>query len=161
MSRPTVLMDCNVLLDFFLLRPGRPDAEAMWDGHVDHKIDIHLTATTLVTLEYVINKTRRADGDSEEEARDQALYAVKSCLQAFKVLPVGWYELDRAKNKTGNDFEDNVQIACAERAGMDWIVTNDSKGFTYSTIPAIPTATFVSRELPRLQGQRNPRLLWR
>jgi len=151
MSAPMVLLDCNVLLDFFLQRPGRAaDAEAIWDGNVNRKIDGYLTATSVVVLEYVIHKARRADGDSEEEARDQALEAVRACLRAFKVLPVGWYELDRARNKTGDDFEDNVQIACAERASMAWIVTNDHQGFQYSAIPAIPAATFVSQELPRL-----------
>jgi hypothetical protein len=41
----------------------------------------------------------------------------------------------------GPDVEDNVQIACAQLAGLDLIVTRDTAGFRHAPVPAIePTA---------------------
>ena len=42
-------------------------------------------------------------------------------------------------SKPGNDFEDNVQIACAILSNLDGIVTRDIKGFKNSLVPVLDT----------------------
>jgi hypothetical protein len=42
-----------------------------------------------------------------------------------------------ARTLSGNDFEDNLQIACAILAGLDVIVTRDTKGFGEAPIPVL------------------------
>jgi hypothetical protein len=37
----------------------------------------------------------------------------------------------------GNDFEDNLQIACATLASLDLILTRDKNGFKDATIPVL------------------------
>jgi hypothetical protein len=37
----------------------------------------------------------------------------------------------------GNDFEDNLQIACASLANLDLILTRDKNGFKDATIPVL------------------------
>jgi hypothetical protein len=45
----------------------------------------------------------------------------------------------------GNDFEDNVQIACAVIAGLDAIVTRDPKGFAGSPVLVLTPAELLAR----------------
>jgi hypothetical protein len=37
----------------------------------------------------------------------------------------------------GDDFEDNLQIACSLINGFDFIVTRNDEDFKYSTVPAV------------------------
>lgn len=68
---------------------------------------------------------------------DAAFTAVRDTMTAFETLPVGQETLARALALPGNDFEDNVQIACAVLAKLDAIVTRDQVGFRASPIPVL------------------------
>ncbi len=48
----------------------------------------------------------------------------------------------------GSDFEDNLQIACAQAAGLDLIVTRDAAGFTHATLPVVAPPD-IAQYLPR------------
>jgi len=48
----------------------------------------------------------------------------------------------------GHDFEDNIQIACAQAAGLDLIVTRDVAGFRHSPIPSIEPPAIVGYLMP-------------
>jgi hypothetical protein len=69
-----------------------------------------------------------------------AFTAVDRLLAAFGLLPIDMALLQRARALPGNDFEDNVQIACAISAQRDLIVTNIPSGFQASPIPAIESS---------------------
>ncbi len=45
----------------------------------------------------------------------------------------------------GPVFEDNVQIACAQTAGVDFIVTRDPSGFAHSPLPVLAPTDVPSR----------------
>jgi hypothetical protein len=78
-----------------------------------------------------IDSARRAVG------LDRAQEAVRTCLEAFLICTVDRQVLEQARQLAGNDFEDNVQIACATINGLDSIVTRDRAGFMASTIPVL------------------------
>lgn len=88
--------------------------------------DIFYIARRLVTLE-----TARA--------------AVRICLDAFEICPVGQQALEQAETLSGSDFEDNVQIACADIVGLDAIVTRDKRGFQSATIPVLTPAELLAQ----------------
>jgi hypothetical protein len=53
-----------------------------------------------------------------------------------------------ARTYPGQDFEDNLQIACAVLYNLDGIVTRDQTGFTASPIPVFtPTAVLQTLNL--------------
>ena len=65
-----------------------------------------------------------------------ALAAVRSIAGSLILVSVDYRAVRRALALPGNDFEDNLQIACAEIASLDLIVTRDPDGFRDSPVPA-------------------------
>jgi predicted nucleic acid-binding protein len=132
-----VMIDINVPLDVLLARePWLSDSQAVWDAHYRGSIVGHIAAHGFSNLFYI---ARRIVG--HEKARE----AVTLCLQTFEVAPIGSAELKLAGSLAGNDFEDNLVLACAMAAGLDAIVTRDPKGFVDSTIPVLSPAELIAR----------------
>src|SRR4029079_5351227 len=124
-----VLLDTNVVLDVLLSRaPWLDDAQALWLAADNGQLSAYFSAASLTDIYYVAR--RLADVS-------RARHAIKLCLDAFEVLPVDRAALERAQQLAGPDFEDNLQIACAEAAGLDAIVTRDMAGFADSTVAVL------------------------
>jgi predicted nucleic acid-binding protein len=122
-----VLLDTNVVLDVLLSRNRwLDDAKAIWQAADEGRITGYLTATTMTDIFYVARRL----GDIL-----QAKQSVQVCLDAFEIVTVDRSVLERAQQLSGSDFEDNVQIACAESIGLEAIVTRDTDGFAGSTVP--------------------------
>lgn len=68
---------------------------------------------------------------------------VQKCLSQFTILLVDRVLMSAALALTGPDFEDNVQIACAQAASLDLIVTRDTTGFAQSSVPVISPPDMV------------------
>ena len=68
-------------------------------------------------------------------------------LKAFTVIePVDLtgISLERAARLDWDDFEDCLIALAAERAGADYLVTRDAKGFARSAVPAISPEGWLS-----------------
>jgi predicted nucleic acid-binding protein len=132
-----VLVDTNVVLDLLLARqPWLAEAQAIWEARDDGRLRSYLSAAALTDIFYVCRKWAGID---------PARKAVDVCLQGFSIIAVDRSVLIAAHALQGNDFEDNVQIACAESAGLDLIVTRNSAHFAQSPIPAIEPAAVAHR----------------
>jgi hypothetical protein len=64
----------------------------------------------------------------------RARQAVQVCLDAFNIGTVDRAVLERAQALSGSDYEDNVQIACAEFNELDAIVTRNPGDYEGSPI---------------------------
>ena len=123
------LLDTNVILDVLLDRtPWSTDAAALWQAKLDRRFVACVTATSLTDIFYI---TRRYAG------REKAWQAVHSSLDQLSVIPVGIDELRLATTLDGNDFEDNLQMACAISRQLDVIVTRNLTGFSGNNIPIL------------------------
>ncbi|MGH2409672.1 MAG: PIN domain-containing protein [Chloroflexota bacterium] len=132
-----VLVDTNVVLDLLLARyPWLTDAQPMWDAHDAGHLVVYLPASALTDVYYVCRKLVGAD---------RARQAVEACLQAFSILAVNRVILSAALSLPGRDFEDNVQIACAQGASLSLIVTRDIDGFAHSPILAVAPSDVLGR----------------
>lgn len=132
-----VLLDTNIVLDVLLDRaPFVNDSSAIWDACDSDILVGFLPASTLTDIFYI---ARRAT----DLAR--ARVAVGLCLAAFEIAPVDRQTLEEATSLPGNDFEDNVQIACAIRAGADAIVTRNHDDFAHAPILVLTPAELLSR----------------
>jgi predicted nucleic acid-binding protein len=132
-----VLFDTNVVLDALLNRsPWAADAAACWQASDDGKIMGCLTASTLTDIFYIARKQKGLNA-----ARD----AVRVCLDAFAICVVDRLSLEQAIDLPGDDFEDNLQIACATLAGLDIILTRDKSGFATTAIQIVSPAEMVSQ----------------
>ena len=131
------LLDTNVILDALLERaPWETDAGAIMQADLDGRFVAYVTATSLTDVFYV---TRRQAG------RERAWELVQATLNQLSIITVGADELEAAIMLEGNDFEDNLQIACAMSLQLDFIVTRDSSGFTGSPMPVLTPHQLLSR----------------
>ena len=131
------LLDTNVIIDALLERdPWETDAGAIMQADLDGQFVAYVTATSLTDIFYV---TRRQAG------RERAWELVQATLNQLSIISVGGDELEAAVMLEGNDFEDNLQIACAMSLQLDFIVTRDSSGFTGSPMPVLTPQQLLSR----------------
>jgi predicted nucleic acid-binding protein len=135
-----VQLDTNIILDALLARPlWAADAQAILRAHQDGRVACALTTHAVATMYYV---GRKAVGSV------QALADARFCLTTFDIHDVTRQTLEDAAGLPGGDFEDNVQIAAAARAGVDAIVTRDPAGFAASPVPVLSPADLVARLPP-------------
>jgi predicted nucleic acid-binding protein len=120
------LLDTNVILDALLDRlPWSTDAATLWQAKLDRQFVAYVTATSITDIFYII---RRYAG------HEKAWQSVYSSLDQLSVVPVGVDELRLATTLEGDDFEDNLQIACAISAQLDLVVTRNLAGFSGNNI---------------------------
>lgn len=128
-----LLLDTHIALDVLLKRmPWLPEAEALWEANDLGRFTACLTATTITDIFYIAEK---------RQGLVKANLSVDICLEAFEICDVTVSALRLARTYPGQDFEDNLQIACAVLYNLDGIVTRDQTGFNASPIPVFtPTA---------------------
>lgn len=132
-----VLVDTNVILDVLLNRePWVNQAYAVWKAQDQGHLVGYISATTMTDIFYV---ARRMSGI------DTARKAVRLCLETFEICTVDRKTLEYAEKIHGNDFEDNIQIACAYITELNAIVTRDVKGFRNSSVPALTPAEVLEQ----------------
>jgi predicted nucleic acid-binding protein len=135
-----VLLDTNIILDWLLDRaPWAVAAQPLWDARESGLLIAYLPASTLTDIFYI---ARRATDIPT------AFTAVDRLLTGFGLLPVDAALLQQARALPGNDFEDNIQIACATNAQLDLIVTRDPSGFQAAPVPVIDPSQ-IGAHLPQ------------
>lgn len=135
-----VLLDTSVVLDLMLRRePWLTAAQPLLDAQAGGRVVGFVPASALTDVFYI---SRRLVG------LDRAFEAVDRCLEDFNIVPVDRAMLEVARRLPGRDFEDNVQIACATREGLDLIVTRDPAGFRDAPMPAVEPAEAARRANP-------------
>ncbi len=128
-ERVRALIDTNVTLDWLLDRkPWSDAAQPLWDARDAGDVIAYISASVVTDIFYIIR--RQADIPT-------AFASVDRVFSAFGLCTVDEPLLRQARALQGNDFEDNVQIACALAAQVDLIITRDPVDFRFSPIPVI------------------------
>ena len=131
------LLDINVVLDALLARtPWNVQANAIWQAQLDKRFVAYATATTLTDIFYI---SRRYGG------LEKAWQLVHAILDQVSVISVSFRELQLATTLIGNDFEDNLQVACAISRQLDLIVTRNLTGFSGSNMPILTPQQLLLR----------------
>lgn len=99
-------------------------------------IAVILSASTLTDIFYIARRVVDAP---------TARIVIGLCLATFEIAPVDRQTFEQAAVLPGDDFEDNVQIACATVAGLDAIVTRNVGDFASAAIPVLAPAELVAR----------------
>ncbi len=132
-----ILLDTNVILDVLLNRqPFVLNAQRVWQACEEGRIDGYVAATSITNIHYL---ARKIGGIVDAEA------AVQACLNTFQICTVDRRILEAAMSLPGNDYEDNVQAACAAVTGLDAIVTRDKQGFKNANILILPPADLLQK----------------
>ena len=131
------LLDTNVILDALLERsPWDSDAKTLWQIQSDNRFFAYITATSLTDIFYL---SRRLAG------LEKAWQVIHVTLDQLSIIPVGIKELRLATTLEGNDFEDNLQLACAIRRQLDAIITRNFSGFSDNNIPILTPQQMLLR----------------
>jgi len=130
-----VLLDTNVVLDWLLDRqPWAEEAAPLWQARDEGRLITYLPASILTDIFYI---ARRQVG------AEVALAGVDRCL-ALDILPVEKMTSLRARTLPGGDFEDNVGMACAEAAHLEFIVTRNPDDFRQSPVVVLSPLALVA-----------------
>lgn len=134
--RLRVLVDTNVVLDWLVDRkPWSDAAQPLWDARDAGLVIAYLPASVVTDIFYIVRRQANIT---------VAFAAVDRIFAAFGLFAIDAVLLQQARALPGNDFEDNVQIACAVNAGLDLIVTRNLADFRTSPIPAIEPSQIAS-----------------
>lgn len=124
-----MLIDNNILLDFALNRPPNPLAAR----ELIHRIETTSTTAfvawhTIATCHFILQR---------DINRATARAFVEQVASLLTVAPVGHQSLLYALSLPMGDFEDAMQVAAAQAAGVQYIITRNIRDFTNSPILAI------------------------
>jgi len=133
------LLDTNIVLDFLQARPPYvQEATIIWHAAQRGEFSGFVSAITPTTVFYIVRRERGGPA---------ARLAVQRILTAVQVCPVDRVALRDALSLSFTDFEDAVQCASAEAAGLDLIVTRDVRDFRGAALPVLSPAEFIAQHL--------------
>lgn len=131
------LLDTNVLLDVLADREPWAEHSARVLEHVERgRATGHVAAHGVTTLYYLL-ATHRDRATAREKTR--------TLLRLLEVVPVDEDRLLQALDLPLTDHEDAVQVACAEKAGVDVVVTRNEADFQGTDLDVRSPAELVAR----------------
>ena len=132
-----VLIDSDVILDLLLDRePFGTQSEQIFESLTTERIQGYVTVAALLNIYYIVRKAL---------GRNTALDCVRRLLETdgLEVFAVDKRHVQTALNSAMTDFEDAVQAAVAEVAGIDMIITRNKRDFRQSPVPAVLPEEFL------------------
>ena len=130
-----VLVDTNVILDIVLERqPFVEQAVALLELTRQNRVDVFLSATTITDLYYIVRRAKD---------RQTALDFLRDLLLFVDIAAVDREVILRAMDAGMTDFEDAVQAASAQHAGIDAVVTRNLEDFQDSGLTIYDPESFV------------------
>ncbi len=132
-----VILDTNVVLDVLLERePFVQAAVAVFCLAEQSRIDAFLCATTITTIDYLLTQSLPT-----ARARD----ALRKLISLFEIAAVNRPVIERALGSKIHDFEDAVLDEAGQMAGVDSIVTRNTKDFAGSGLKAFEPSEFLAQ----------------
>ena len=130
-----LLIDANVILDYFLVRrPHFNKAHRLLTKCLEPSVKGCVSFHSLPIINYMLRRYSLKE-------RRRALLEVTDFL---KVVSVSHEKvIDAITDENFSDFEDCLQEKCALNINSDYIVTNNVKDFSASEIPAVTPAELL------------------
>jgi len=133
-----LFIDVNVILDIpFQRSPHRIESQTILSLVESGTVKGYTSALACATVYYLVKKAMGGR---------LALSFVKDLLQVLDIVEVNRSVLDRALELGGADFEDNIQMACAQKVSADYIITRDPKDYRHSTVPVLSPVQYLSMQ---------------
>lgn len=132
-----VLIDTNVVLDVLCGREEFLEASSrVWKYCEVNKLIGVISALSVPNIVYILRK--ELDPDKTKEIIDRLLLI-------FDVVELTEEDLRKATEMKTADYEDAVQMCCAERINADFIVTRNIRDFVSSPVPAVKPSELLDR----------------
>lgn len=130
-----VLIDTNVILDWMMKRePNASNAKLIMEQCLFGEIDGYVTSHSFADIFYILRK------DYSVEKRKKLLSLL---CEGMKVVSEDKDTIRAVLHKEEwRDFEDGLQMQCAQNVKADYIVTQNLKDFQDSEIEALNEEQF-------------------
>lgn len=130
------LLDTDTLLDACMRdRPDWAYVDLLLDDIASGKLDGYIAATSLKDACRTL-----AENVGEHAARELALASV----DAFTVIEVNAALCRLVANSDEPRFEDGITRACAESAGVDFIISRNKKAFLKSPVKRLSVRDYAA-----------------
>lgn len=132
-----ILIDTNVILDVLCNRQDFVnDSLKVFKYCEANQITGYISALSIPNIVYIMRK------ELDSEKIKEILTTLTSI---FTVVDLRETDLLKAADLDFSDYEDALQIVCAARAKVNYIVTRNIKDFRNSTIPAVKPSELFDR----------------
>lgn len=132
-----VLIDTNVILDVLCARKDfLEDSSKVWRYCEVNKIDGYISALSVPNIVYILRKELTPEKTQE---------IINRIFLIFQVTDLKANDLKKAASMKSNDYEDSIQMICANRIKADFIITRNIKDFNLSKVPAIKPSELIER----------------
>ena len=132
-----VLIDTNVILDVLCSREEFLEASSrVWKYCEVNKLTGVISALSVPNIVYILRK--ELDPDKTKDIIDRIMLI-------FDVAELKAEDLRKAAEMKTADFEDAVQMCCADRINADFIVTRNVRDFVSSPVPAVKPSELLDR----------------
>lgn len=129
-----LFFDSDVMLDITLMRePFCLPAINLIELCYQNRFEAYTSSVAFVNTNYFLDKFAAA-------TRLQSLQRLRS---AISIIEVNEKTIDLALNSDFTDFEDAIQFYAASHAGIDVIITRNTKDYKESTIPVLTAEQFL------------------
>lgn len=120
-----VFIDTNLVLDVLAQRePFYTTSAQIWKLIENGELKGYLSATSITDIFYILNK---------HLGSDKAYDSLDKLLIVFDIASVTTADIRKALKFGLKDFEDSLQLACAEKTGAEHLITRNKKDFTVET----------------------------
>lgn len=132
-----VLIDTNVILDVLCNRSEFVEASSqIWKYCEAGEIKGYISALSVPNIVYILRK---------ELSPERTRQIIEQLMLIFEVVELKGSDLKNATDMLASDFEDAIQICCAKRIKVDYIVTRNIKDFKNSDILAFKPSELLER----------------
>ena len=132
-----ILIDTNVILDVLCSREEFLEASSrVWKYCEVNKLTGVISALSVPNIVYILRK--ELDPDKTKDIIDRIMLI-------FDVAELKAEDLRKAAEMKTADFEDAVQMCCADRINADFIVTRNVRDFVSSPVPAVKPSELLDR----------------
>ena len=127
-----ILVDTNVILDFFLARePQKEAVTELFEQIYQERIEAFTTASSVTDIYYI---TAKRIGDN------QAREVIYNLLNILGIISVDSCDCAKALDLPITDYEDALVVTCAGKADVGYIISSD-KGFLCEETPLARVVT--------------------
>ena len=132
-----ILVDTNIILDVLCAREGFvEESSKVWKYCEINKIKGYISALSVPNIVYILRKELTPEKTQE---------IIKRIFLIFKVADLKADDLKKASLIKSNDYEDALQMVCANRIKADFIVTRNICDFNNSKILAIKPSELLEK----------------
>ena len=131
-----IFLDTNVVFDYFDDREFSGEAEKIFEFCSDEDNTGVIASLSFSTFFYVFRKILTVTERKED---------IKMLSELFTIASVDRQTILRALQLKMDDYEDAIQVSCAEQNNASVVITNNEKDFQQSPIPVMSSKEFVEK----------------